>query len=77
MFDIFFLSETFVEGKFYEHEGRFKGFQLHWQAAVRNHVRGRASGGFLIGIKSTLLNTIPCQVFKGVFSLLSRFLDTF
>jgi len=48
-FQIFILSETFLEAKLDAVEVKFKDFVLKWVPAIR--ARGRASGGMLFGIK--------------------------
>jgi len=53
-FQIFILSETFLEAKLDAVEVKFKDFVLRWVPAIRTSARGRASGGMLFGIKKEL-----------------------
>lgn len=54
MHDVFVLSETFVVSEnFSRYEKFFGGFTLKWVSARRVAAVGRASGGMLLGYKST------------------------
>jgi len=55
MYDVFILVETFVvKEDFIRFEDYFMGYNLRWVSATRAANRGRASGGILIGIKSSI-----------------------
>jgi len=53
-FQIFILSETFLEAKLDAVEVKFKDFVLRLVPAIRTSARRRASGGMLFGIKKEL-----------------------
>ena len=54
--DIFALSEThIVEDKVTLHEKFFKDFSLFWKPAIKTKKCGRASGGYLFGVKKSLV----------------------
>lgn len=54
-YDIFCFIETFVEQRNIEgHSRLFLGYELKWEPAVRISTFGRAKGGIVIGVKSSL-----------------------
>lgn len=65
-FQIFFLFETHVtKDKYSNFSKYFNGFKLVWNAAVRTSGRGRASGGSLFGINTSLLEDFGFMELEG------------